>query len=186
MSGALVGSGLPPPIRVGARNHCMHSMYRAGVPVPESMLRQPIHFAPGAMPIWLPVPSSPIVVPVVWCREAIVAGKRRIIPARIADAVMDGIMPVVIVIGVLTVPTAVMRLQCVMRPANAGIRAGYNNILSGKTQRPYLGRMRVIDARFDSCRSLEMRRRLVDSLRLRKMILDVWIAFYPRHVGPRR
>ena len=33
MSGALVGSGSLPPIRVGARNHCMHSMYRAGVPV---------------------------------------------------------------------------------------------------------------------------------------------------------
>ena len=31
----------------------MHSMYRAGVPLPSSMLRQPIHFAPGAMPIWL-------------------------------------------------------------------------------------------------------------------------------------
>ena len=25
----------------------MHSMYLAGVPLPSSMLRQPIHFAPG-------------------------------------------------------------------------------------------------------------------------------------------
>src|SRR6266581_4948298 len=66
MSGALVGSGSPPPIRVGARNHCMHSMYLAGVPLLASMLRQPIHFAPGAIPIWLPIPSSPIKVPVVW------------------------------------------------------------------------------------------------------------------------
>jgi hypothetical protein len=65
MSGALVGSGSPPPIRVGARNHCMHSMYVAGVPLPWSMFRQPIHLAPGAMPIWLPMPSSPIMVPVV-------------------------------------------------------------------------------------------------------------------------
>src|SRR5262249_49965129 len=31
ISGALVGSGLPPPICVGARNHSMHSMYLAGV-----------------------------------------------------------------------------------------------------------------------------------------------------------
>ena len=31
----------------------MHSMYLAGVPTPSSMLRQPIHFAPGAIPIWL-------------------------------------------------------------------------------------------------------------------------------------
>src|SRR5213595_563060 len=65
MSGALVGSGSLPLIRVGARNHCMHSMYLAGVPLPTSMLRQPIHFAPGAIPIWLPMPSSPIAVPVV-------------------------------------------------------------------------------------------------------------------------
>ena len=66
MSGAMVGSGSPPPILVGAKNHCMHSMYLAGEPVLASMLRQPIHFAPGAIPIWLPIPSSPIIVPVVW------------------------------------------------------------------------------------------------------------------------
>jgi hypothetical protein len=30
------------------------------------MFRQPIHFAPGATPIWLPAPSSPTVVPAVW------------------------------------------------------------------------------------------------------------------------
>ena len=66
LSNFFVGSGSPPPIRVGARNHCMHSMYLAGVPFPSSMLRQPIHFALGAIPIWLPMPSSPIMVPVVW------------------------------------------------------------------------------------------------------------------------
>ena len=66
MSGAFVGSGSPPPIRVGARNHCMHSMYLAGVPLLASMFRQPIHLALGAIPIWLPIPSSPIIVPVVW------------------------------------------------------------------------------------------------------------------------
>ena len=65
MSGALAGSPWPPPIGVGARNHSMHSMYLAGVPLPASMLRQPIHFAPGAIPIWLPAPSSPTIVPVV-------------------------------------------------------------------------------------------------------------------------
>src|SRR6266480_1145197 len=65
MSGAFVGSGSVPLMRVGARNHCMHSMYLAGVPAFASMLRQPIHFAPGAIPIWLPIPSSPIIVPVV-------------------------------------------------------------------------------------------------------------------------
>jgi hypothetical protein len=116
----------------------------------------------------------------------VIAWKWRIIPARVSDAIMNGIMPVVIVIGVLTIPTAIMRLKRVMRPANAGVCAGYNNVLSGKTQRPYLGRMRVIDARFDCCGSLEVRRRLLHCLRLRKTILDVWIAFYSRHVRPRR
>ena len=99
---------------------------------------------------------------------------------------MDGVVPVVIVIGILAVPTAVMWLERVMRPANASVCAGYNNVLSGKTQCPYLWGMRVIDARFDCRGPLEVRRRLVDSFRLRKMILDVWIAFYPRHVRPRR
>ena len=35
------------------------------MPLPWSMFRQPIHFAPGATPTWLPAPSSPDVVPVV-------------------------------------------------------------------------------------------------------------------------
>ena len=64
--------------------------------------------------------------------KEIVARERRIVPARIADAVMDGIVPVIIVIGILAVPPAVMRLERVMRPANAGIRVGYNDILSGE------------------------------------------------------
>jgi hypothetical protein len=44
-------------------------MYVAGVPFPWSMLRQPIHFAPGAIPIWLTPPlseSRPTAVPMVW------------------------------------------------------------------------------------------------------------------------
>ena len=114
----------------------------------------------------------------------VITGKRRIEAARIGGAVVNGIVPVIIVIGILTVPAAVMRLKRVMRPANAGIRARYNNILPCKTQCPYLGCMRIIDARFDGFGSLKMRRRPVDCLRLRKMILDLGIAFYPRHVRP--
>ena len=41
-------------------------MYEAGVPQPLSMQRQPIQRACGAMPIWLPAPSSPTIVPIVW------------------------------------------------------------------------------------------------------------------------
>src|SRR5215471_20237051 len=50
MSGAFDGSGFAPEIFVGARKNWKHSVYRAGVPVPSSMLRQPIHLAPGATP----------------------------------------------------------------------------------------------------------------------------------------
>ncbi len=46
-------------------NHSKHSLYVAGVPAPWSMLRQPIHFAPGATPIWFAPPSSPTIVPIV-------------------------------------------------------------------------------------------------------------------------
>jgi hypothetical protein len=68
---------------------------------------------------------------------------------------MNGVVPVVIVIGVHSVPTAVVRFERVMRPANAGIRTRYNNVLPGETQCPHLRGMRIIDARFDGRRTLE-------------------------------
>ena len=52
---------------------------------------------------------------------------------------MNGVVPVVIVIGVLAVPTAVMRFERVMRPANAGVRAGNHNVLPRESKRPDLG-----------------------------------------------
>jgi hypothetical protein len=63
--GRSVGSGFCPVRSVGAMKNWKHSVYVCGVPLPWSMFRQPIHFAPGATPIWFPEPSSPIVVPVV-------------------------------------------------------------------------------------------------------------------------
>src|SRR5258705_12889422 len=64
-SGARSGFALSPARSVGASIHCMHSMYRAGEPTPLSMLRQPIHLAPGATPVALPAPSLPTKVPAV-------------------------------------------------------------------------------------------------------------------------
>src|SRR5262245_37501451 len=70
ISGALVGSPWlgSPPTGYGARKNSMHSMHLAGEVefAGPSIMRQAIHFAPGAIPIWLPAPSSPIMVPVVW------------------------------------------------------------------------------------------------------------------------
>ena len=51
---------------------------------------------------------------------------------------MDSVMPVVIVIGVLPVPAAVMRFKRVMRPANTSVRAPNNNVLSGEIPGPRL------------------------------------------------
>jgi len=46
---------------------------------------------------------------------------------------MYGVVPIVIMIGNHAVPTTVMRLKRVMRPAHASVRARHHNVLSGKT-----------------------------------------------------
>src|SRR5580765_3734739 len=63
--GRFVGSGFCPALLVGAIMNWKHSVYVVGVPLPWSMFRHPIHFAPGATPTWFPAPSSPAAVPIV-------------------------------------------------------------------------------------------------------------------------
>ena len=58
-------------------------------PLPASVLRNPIHFAPGAIQIWLPMPSSPTIARGVRAVSLVVARERRIIPARVAHAIVD-------------------------------------------------------------------------------------------------
>jgi hypothetical protein len=64
--------------------------------------------------------------------EVIIARLLRIVPARVAHAVMNRVVPIVIVIGILPVPAAIVRFKRIMRPALTGISAGYNNVLSGE------------------------------------------------------
>src|SRR5207244_6826065 len=71
----------------------------------------------------------------------VVAGERRIVTARVTDAVVNGIMPIVIVIGVLSVPAAVVRFERVMGPALARISSSHRNSLTSKSQRPHIRRM---------------------------------------------
>ncbi len=85
----------------------------------------------------------------------VVARERRIVSANVTDTVMNGIVPVVIVIGILAVPPTVMRLQSVMGPAHAGVRAGNDNVLPDEPLRPYLRRMRVINPGFNRSRLLQ-------------------------------
>ena len=77
--------------------------------------------------------------------KEIIAWERRIVTARIPGAVVNGVVPVVIVIRVQSVPAAIMGLKRIMRPPHASIGAGHNNGLPGEPERPYLGRMRVSD-----------------------------------------
>ena len=93
--------------------------------------------------------------------EEIVARERRIVSAGIATAVMDGVMPIVIVIGVHAIPASIVRLKRVMRPAITSICAGNHDILAGESQRPYLWGVGVIDSWFDRGRYL--RRRVFDT-----------------------
>jgi hypothetical protein len=86
----------------------------------------------------------------------VITGKRRIEAARIGGAVVDGIVPVIIVIGILPVPPAVMRLESVMGPADARVCAGNDNALPGEPLRPYLRRVRIIDPGFDRRRLLQV------------------------------
>jgi hypothetical protein len=79
----------------------------------------------------------------------VVARLRRIVSARVAGAIMDRVMPVVVVIRVLAIPAAVMRLERVMCLAHTGVRAGDNNALPSESERPNVRRMRVLDARLD-------------------------------------
>ena len=118
--------------------------------------------------------------------EKVVARERRIVPAWIACAVVDAVMPVIIVIGIHSVPPAIVRLQRVMRPANAGVCTRHNNSLPGEPLRPDLRRVCVIDARLNRCRTLEKPRRLNHGARLRETIVDVRIAFNAGHIWPRR
>src|SRR5215471_5432107 len=97
---------------------------------------------------------------------------------------MNGVMPVVIVIGGLSVPTAVVRFKRVMGPANAAISAPNNNSLAGETELPDLRRVGVTDSRLDRLRSPRSRRRFSHRTGFRKEIFNVRIAFYPRNIGP--
>ena len=90
--------------------------------------------------------------------EVIVARLWRIVAARIADAVMDGVMPIVIVIGGYAVPAAIVRFKRIVCPTLASIGARHHDILSVESERPHIRRMRVNDSRLNRRRSLRVRR----------------------------
>ena len=112
----------------------------------------------------------------------VVARKRRIIAAWISD-VVDGVVPVVVVIGRDSVPAAVVRFQRVVGPTLTSICAADGNSLTPEAERPHIRRVGVSDARLDRLRPLRCGG-VAKSSRWRKDILNVWIAFDSRHVLP--
>lgn len=90
--------------------------------------------------------------------EVIVARLLRIVSARVPDTVVNGIVPVVIMIRVHPVPTAVVGLQRIMRPALASVRAGNDNVLPGVTEGPDLRCVGVLDSWLNGVWSLGLHR----------------------------
>src|SRR5262249_12940068 len=117
--------------------------------------------------------------------EVIIARLLRIVAARIAGAVVDGIVPVVVVISVDSIPTAVMRLERVMRPANTGIRTGNHNVLAGVPKSPNLWSVRVLNSRFDCGWPVRFGRTL-DWPWLWQLVVNNWVAFNASHARPSR
>ena len=88
----------------------------------------------------------------------VIARERRIIATRICNAVVNGVMPVVVVIGRDSIPAAVMRLQRVMRPTLTGISSADRDSLTPEPQRPDIRCVRVTDVGLNRLRSLRWRR----------------------------
>ena len=154
MSGALSRVALAAAYRVRRKEpfHALDVSGRCAVALVHVTTADP--FRQGAMPIWLPMPSSPIAVPDrMRAMTEVVARKRRIVAAGISNAVVNGVMPVVVVIGCDSVPAAVVRLQRVVRPTLTSICAANCNSLASEPQRPDIRRVRVSDVRLDRLRS---------------------------------
>jgi hypothetical protein len=117
--------------------------------------------------------------------EEIIARLLRIVPTRVANAVVNGVVPVEIVIRIDPVPATVVGLQRVMRPANTRIGAGNDDRFSFEPKRPNIGSVRIGNSRLDRFRRTgraRLQRRLLDRPRLRKVIVNYRVACDVRHI----
>ena len=90
--------------------------------------------------------------------EKVIARLGRVVAAGVAAAVVNGVMPVEIVVCHCSIPAAVVRFKRVMRPANARIGARNNNSLPGESLRPDVRRVCINDSRFDRRRRPRLQR----------------------------
>ena len=83
----------------------------------------------------------------------VVAGHLAVEPAGIGprwrDVDVNRVPPVVVVVGVDAVPAAVVRLEGVVRPADAGVLVADHDPGPVEAQGPHVGRFDLVDARLD-------------------------------------
>jgi hypothetical protein len=117
--------------------------------------------------------------------EEIIARLLRIIPAGVAHAVVNRVVPVEVVISSCPIPTAVTGLERVMCPANASIGAGDNDVLPGVAKGPNLRRVRVLNSRFYRGRHFRPVRHLHGTW-LWQVVMNMCIAFNTRYLHSSR
>lgn len=99
---------------------------------------------------------------------------------------MDGIMPVKIVIGISSIPPSIMRLQSVVRPADACVRPGNDDGFSLEPKRPNIRSMSVLDTWLDGRRCAGyagLQRRSVDRTSLGELIINLRITLNACYLG---
>ena len=80
---------------------------------------------------------------------AAVIARRLVVGATDAATGMDGVVPVVIVIGSSPIPAAVVRFQRNVRPAHAGVLVADDDALASEAQCPHLRRIHILHAPLD-------------------------------------
>src|SRR5262249_47423710 len=86
----------------------------------------------------------------------VIARRVRVATAGVANAVVNRVVPVVIVVSQCSVPAAIVTLKRVMRPASAGVSGSDHDSDASKSARPYLRRVRIIDVRLNGIGSVRL------------------------------
>src|SRR5262245_52632713 len=86
----------------------------------------------------------------------VIARRVRVVTAGVASAVVNRIVPVVIVVSDCSVPAAIVTLKRVMRPANASVSGSDHDSHAGKSARPDLRRVRIINVRLNGIGSVRL------------------------------
>ena len=130
MSGRRSGRGLAPLRSVGARIHCAEASRAVSEQLFVSQPLAAIHCAPGATPIWLPAPSSPTMVPMVWVPWPLLSHG-----AADGPQTCGRVEPVVVVVeGAVAEVAAVLADQRRVVELDAGVDVGDDDALAADAE----------------------------------------------------